>query len=93
MSTSVKAPYHHGDLRAALLSAAMDLLEEDGGSLSLRAVARRAGVSPAAPYRHFADKEALESELRGGGLRRPQAAAHRAGGSAGHPGGLRAARR
>jgi AcrR family transcriptional regulator len=68
VSTSVKAPYHHGDLRAALLSAAMDLLEEDGGSLSLRAVARRAGVSPAAPYRHFADKEALEAELAAAGF-------------------------
>jgi AcrR family transcriptional regulator len=68
VSTSVKPPYHHGDLRAALLSAAMDLLEEDGGSLSLRAVARRAGVSAAAPYRHFADKEALESELAAQGF-------------------------
>ncbi|MEY9964858.1 AcrR family transcriptional regulator [Streptacidiphilus sp. MAP12-16] len=68
MSTSVKPAYHHGDLRAALLTAAMDLLEEDGGSLSLRAVARRAGVSPAAPYRHFADKEALESELAAAGF-------------------------
>jgi AcrR family transcriptional regulator len=69
MSTSEKARYHHGDLRAALLSAATDLLEEDGGgSLSLRAVARRAGVSPAAPYRHFADKEALESALAAQGF-------------------------
>ncbi|TDU02472.1 TetR family transcriptional regulator [Streptomyces sp. 846.5] len=68
MSTPEKSRYHHGDLRAALLGAAMDLLEEDGGSLSLRAVARRAGVSPAAPYRHFADKEALESELAAAGF-------------------------
>ena len=69
MSTSEKPRYHHGDLRTALLSAAMDLLEEeDGGGLSLRAVARRAGVSPAAPYRHFADKEALESELAAAGF-------------------------
>jgi AcrR family transcriptional regulator len=46
----------------------MDLLEEDGSGLSLRAVARRAGVSPTAPYRHFADKEALESELAAQGF-------------------------
>ncbi|NUV50475.1 TetR family transcriptional regulator, partial [Streptomyces sp. CAI-78] len=44
--------YHHGDLRAACLRAARELLEEDGGAgLSLRAVARRAGVSATAPYR------------------------------------------
>lgn len=67
MSTLMRPTYHHGDLRAALLSAAMDLLEE-GDGLSLRAVARRAGVSAAAPYRHFADKEALESELAAAGF-------------------------
>ena len=68
MSTSEKPRYHHGDLHAALLSAATDLLEEDGAGLSLRAVARRAGVSPTAPYRHFADKEALEDELAAQGF-------------------------
>ena len=46
----------------------MELLEEDDGGLSLRAVARRAGVSATAPYRHFADKEALESELAAQGF-------------------------
>ncbi|WP_406465546.1 TetR/AcrR family transcriptional regulator [Streptomyces sp. NBC_01622] len=46
----------------------MDLLEADDGGLSLRAVARRAGVSATAPYRHFADKEALESELAAQGF-------------------------
>ncbi|MEU9319736.1 TetR/AcrR family transcriptional regulator [Streptomyces sp. NPDC048295] len=56
--------YHHGDLRAACLRAARELLEEDGSAgLSLRAVARRAGVSPTAPYRHFADREALVSAV------------------------------
>src|SRR3979409_1154141 len=61
MSTA-KATYHHGDLRAALLRAAIELLEESGETaLSLRAVARRAGVSPAAPYRHYADREPLVS--------------------------------
>jgi AcrR family transcriptional regulator len=63
MSTSARSGYHHGDLRAALLAAAMDLLEGGGDTLSLRAVARRAGVSSAAPYRHYADKETLESAL------------------------------
>jgi AcrR family transcriptional regulator len=61
---SLKASYHHGDLRAALVRAAMELLEESGeAELSLRAVARRAGVSAAAPYRHYADREALISAV------------------------------
>ncbi|MER5527512.1 TetR/AcrR family transcriptional regulator [Streptomyces sp. NPDC002677] len=68
MSTSERSRYHHGDLHAALLRAATALLEEDGAGLSLRAVARRAGVSPTAPYRHFADKEALENELAAQGF-------------------------
>jgi AcrR family transcriptional regulator len=62
--------YHHGDLRAACLQAARELLEEDGSSeLSLRAVARRAGVSATAPYRHFADREALVSAVAAQGYR------------------------
>jgi AcrR family transcriptional regulator len=69
MSTS-RATYHHGDLRAALVLAAMELLEESGETaLSLRAVARRAGVSPAAPYRHYADREALVSAVAALGYR------------------------
>jgi AcrR family transcriptional regulator len=60
VSTSAREGYHHGDLRAALLSAAMEQLAEgDEATLSLRAVARRAGVSPNAPYRHYPDKDAL----------------------------------
>jgi AcrR family transcriptional regulator len=56
--------YHHGDLRNALLDAARSILEEqDLSELSLRAVARRAGVSHAAPYRHFPNHEALLVEL------------------------------
>lgn len=52
--------YHHGNLRPALIEAAVQLLEEVGPQeVSLREVARRAGVSHAAPYRHFADKDAL----------------------------------
>jgi len=65
-----KSAYHHGDLRAALLDAALEVLEEDGATaLSLRAVARRAGVSPAAPYRHYADREALVSAVAAIGYR------------------------
>lgn len=57
-------PYHHGDLRNALLDAARQILEEKSlGELSLRAVARRAGVSHAAPYRHFPNHEALLVEM------------------------------
>lgn len=59
--TAVEArPYHHGDLRRALVDAARRILEAEGPSaLSLRAVAREAGVSPAAPYHHFKDKAEL----------------------------------
>src|SRR5690606_29637298 len=61
--------YHHGDLRAALLQAAVDVLAERGlGGLSLRECARRLNVSHAAPYRHFADKEALLVELAAEGF-------------------------
>jgi len=56
--------YHHGDLRNALLDAARTILEEESlAELSLRAVARKAGVSHAAPYRHFPNHEALLAEL------------------------------
>ena len=62
--------YHHGDLRAACLRAALELLEEEGGAgLSLRAVARRAGVSATAPYRHYADRDALVSAVAADGYR------------------------
>ena len=56
--------YHHGDLRNGLLDAARAILEEQSlSALTLRAVARRAGVSHAAPYRHFPNHEALLVEL------------------------------
>lgn len=56
--------YHHGDLRSAVLSAAWKLIEKEGMSgLSVREAARRAGVSHNAPYRHFADREALLAAL------------------------------
>jgi AcrR family transcriptional regulator len=58
--TAEARPYHHGDLSRALIDAARRLLESEGPSaLSLRAVAREAGVSPAAPYHHFKDKGEL----------------------------------
>ncbi|HVN00987.1 MAG TPA: TetR/AcrR family transcriptional regulator [Caulobacteraceae bacterium] len=61
-------PYHHGDLSRALVDAARRILEAEGpAALSLRAVAREAGVSPAAPYHHFRDKtELLEAVAHGG---------------------------
>src|SRR6266568_6973196 len=69
MSAS-KATYHHGHLRAGLVRAAMEVLEERGeATLSLRAVAGRAGVSAAAPYRHYADREALVSAVAAVGYR------------------------
>jgi AcrR family transcriptional regulator len=52
--------YHHGDLRAAVLRTAAKMLDEDGlESLSFREIARRAGVSHNAPYRHFPDRDSL----------------------------------
>lgn len=52
--------YHHGDLANALINAAGSVLEREGvAAITLRGAAVAAGVSPAAPYRHFADKEAL----------------------------------
>ena len=53
-------PYHHGNLRAALLDASFTLLAEQGLSeFSVAKVARAVGVSTASPYRHFADRDAL----------------------------------
>jgi len=62
-------PYHHGNLRAALLESAEQTLN-DGGDLSLRELARRTGVSHAAPRRHFADKQALLDALAEDGFER-----------------------
>ena len=53
-------PYHHGNLRLTLINAGLAILDADGEkALTLRKVARQAGVSHAAPYRHFKDKNAL----------------------------------
>jgi AcrR family transcriptional regulator len=52
--------YHHGDLKNALITAGIEILKNEGlGGLSLRNVAKQAGVSHSAPYAHFADKQAL----------------------------------
>jgi AcrR family transcriptional regulator len=53
-------PYHHGDLRRVLVDAAFELVGEGGAeAVSVREAARRAGVSPGAPFRHFASRDAL----------------------------------
>lgn len=61
--------YHHGDLPATLLQVAGKILEKEGvEDLSLRALTRRAGVSHAAPYRHFPDRESLLAALAAEGF-------------------------
>lgn len=68
--TKTEGSYHHGALREALLKAAERVLERDGLSgLTLRAVAREAGVSHAAPTHHFGDLTGLISELAAVGFR------------------------
>ena len=75
MSTSTNAPYHHGDLRRALLEAALTILEREGeAGLGLRDLARAVGVSPAAPYRHFDSRAALLEALAVTGFQRFTAA-------------------
>lgn len=74
-SVKPEAPYHHGALREALLRAAERVLERDGlAGLTLRAVAREAGVSHAAPTHHFGDLTGLLSELAAVGFRQFNAA-------------------
>jgi AcrR family transcriptional regulator len=66
-----RRPYHHGNLRAALLAEAERTLREQGiDQLSLRDLARQAGVSHAAPRRHFADRQALLDALAEAGFLR-----------------------
>jgi len=66
----VRRPYHHGNLREALLRGAVRVIAEVGpAAFTLREVARRAGVSHNAPYRHFRDKDALLSAVAAQGFR------------------------
>ena len=68
-------PYHHGNLRESLLEAAVHLIAEVGPSgFNLREVARRAGVSHNAPYRHFRDKAQLMATVAAEGFRELNAA-------------------
>ena len=81
-----ETPYHHGDLHDALLAAAERVLEREGLSgLTLRAVAREAGVSHAAPTHHFGDLTGLLSELAAIGFRRFNEAMVAADNSETHP--------
>ncbi|WP_328396525.1 TetR/AcrR family transcriptional regulator [Nocardia sp. NBC_00416] len=65
-----RTTYHHGALRDALLAACLRLIETEGiGAVSLRRVAREAGVSSGAPYHHFADRAALLADLATQGFR------------------------
>jgi len=74
-----EGPYHHGNLRRALLDATLQLIDERGvEGLTLREVARQAGVSAAAPYHHFADKAALIEALAVEGYEALTAALHAA---------------
>lgn len=57
-SAPPQKPYHHGDLRRVLIDAALQLAAE-GADISVREAARRAGVSPGAPFRHFPSRDAL----------------------------------
>jgi AcrR family transcriptional regulator len=71
VSTTFSRPYHHGNLRSVLLAQAERTLNERGvGELSLRELAREAGVSHAAPRRHFPDKQALLDALAEDGFAR-----------------------
>ena len=71
MATAPQRPYHHGNLRSALLARAEQTLAEQGAAqLSLRELARQVGVSHAAPRRHFAGKQALLDALAEDGFER-----------------------
>ena len=70
-----RSSYHHGDLRTALIRSAIELLRVEGPeALTLRGVARAAGVSQAAPYRHFKDRRALVAAVAEEGFRMLQSA-------------------
>lgn len=80
--TTVRRTYHHGDLRRALVSEAIAALSEEGtAGMTLRSLARRAGVSHAAPYAHFRDKSALLAAVAATGFEHLTRAMRDAGGA------------
>lgn len=89
MAAAPKRSYHHGDLERALVAAARTLIERDGAArLSVSAACRMAGVSTAAPYRHFRDKDDLLAHVKKAGFeeltRRMEEAREAAGAMADH---------
>jgi AcrR family transcriptional regulator len=72
MSTSSPdSTYHHGDLKRALIDAALEMLDDEGADgIGLRELARRVGVSAAAPYRHFRGRQALLEAVATEGFQR-----------------------
>ncbi len=75
-----KERYHHGDLRAGLIEAARQLVEEKGPErLTMSDASRAAGVSTAAPYRYFADRDALLDAVALEGLERQRQAMQEGG--------------
>jgi AcrR family transcriptional regulator len=70
MPAKSETSYHHGNLRRALIKEALVMIAESGSAgLSLRELARRVGVTPTAPYRHFVDREALLATVAEEGYR------------------------
>jgi AcrR family transcriptional regulator len=85
LAANDQKPYHHGDLRRSLIQAGSKTIEEKGlGGLSLREVARSAGVSHTAPYRHFQDKADLLAAISQKGFEQLTEAARQAADE--HPG-------
>lgn len=83
---SERRGYHHGNLREALIAATLELIAAKGpAGFTIAEAARLAGVSPAAPYRHFRDAEALLAEVALRGFERLEAALSRAWASAPDP--------
>lgn len=84
--TAPRSSYHHGDLRAQLIAAVRDLVEAHGpDGFSVAEAARRAGVSSAAPYKHFKDRPELLRAVASEGMDRLRDAMEAAGSS--HPAG------
>ncbi|WP_432826220.1 TetR/AcrR family transcriptional regulator [Dactylosporangium sp. CA-092794] len=84
--TDSRSTYHHGALREELITACLALIESEGiGAVSLRRVAREAGVSPGAPYHHFPDRASLLNAITARGYQLLLAEVRRAVDAAGSP--------